>query len=155
MKTLFKRKLSIVFLIIQVLISAALVGIALYMGALPMKYIAILIGVSIFFLAYEVFSQMTQKSYIVGRVLCGVICLFYIAGGYYCVNTYSAVDAMTGHQIKVDQISCIVLKDDPAKVLADTKDYTYGILAANDRENTDQTLSDVEKAVGQKPATME
>lgn len=80
MKTLFKRKLSIVFLIIQVLISAALVGIALYMGALPMKYIAVLIGVSIFFLAYEVFSQMTEKSYIVGRVLCGVICLFYIAG---------------------------------------------------------------------------
>ena len=155
MKTLFKRKLSIVFLIIQVLISAALVGIALYMGALPMKYIAVLIGVSIFFLAYEVFSQMTEKSYIVGRVLCGVICLFYIAGGYYCINTYSAVDAMTGHQIKVDQISCIVLKDDPAKVLADTKDYTYGILAANDRENTDQTLFDVEKAVGQKPATME
>lgn len=87
MKTLLHRKLSIVFLIVQILISAALIGVALYVGAIPMKYIMALAAVSIFFLAYEVFSQMTDKSKIIGRVLCGLICLVYIGGGYYCLYT--------------------------------------------------------------------
>lgn len=155
MKTLLKRKISIVFLIIQILVSAALVGIAFYVGFIPLKYIVALIAVCLFFLAYEVFSQISDKSYIVGRIICGVLCLFYIGGGYYCVNTYSAIDEMAGQQVKVDQISCIVLKDDPAQSIYDTKDYNFGILAVNDRENTDKALAEVKAAIGQDPVTTE
>lgn len=155
MKTLLSRKLSIVFLIVQFLISAALVGIAFYVGFIPLKYIVALIVVCLFLLAYEVFSQMTDKTYIVGRVLCALICFFYIGGGYYCVNTYSAIDEMAGQQVKVDEISCIVLKDDPAQSIYDTKDYTFGILATNDRENTDKALAEVQAAIGKEPAKTE
>jgi len=98
---------------------------------------------------------MTDKTYIVGRVLCALICFFYIGGGYYCVNTYSAIDEMAGQQVKVDEISCIVLKDDPAQSIYDTKDYTFGILAANDRENTNKALAEVQAAIGKEPATIE
>ena len=149
MKTLLSRKLSLVFLIVQFLISAALVGVAFYVG-----FIALIV-LCLFLLAYEVFSQMTDKTYIVGRVLCALICFFYIGGGYYCVNTYSAIDEMAGQQVKVDEISCIVLKDDPAQSIYDTKDYTFGILAANDRENTNKALAEVQAAIGKEPATIE
>ena len=155
MKTLLSRKLSLVFLIVQFLISAALVGVAFYVGFIPLKYIVALIVLCLFLLAYEVFSQMTDKPYIVGRVLCALICFFYIGGGYYCVNTYSAIDEMAGQQVKVDEISCIVLKDDPAQSIYDTKDYTFGILAANDRENTNKALAEVQAAIGKEPATIE
>lgn len=155
MKTLLSRKLSLVFLIVQFLISAALVGVAFYVGFIPLKYIVALIVLCLFLLAYEVFSQMTDKIYIVGRVLCALICFFYIGGGYYCVNTYSAIDEMAGQQVKVDEISCIVLKDDPAQSIYDTKDYTFGILAANDRENTNKALAEVQAAIGKEPATIE
>lgn len=155
MKTLLSRKLSLVFLIVQFLISAALVGVAFYVGFIPLKYIVALIVLCLFLLAYEVFSQMTDKTYIVGRVLCALICFFYIGGGYYCVNTYSAIDEMAGQQVKVDEISCIVLKDDPAQSIYDTKDYTFGILAANDRENTNKALAEVQAALGKEPATIE
>lgn len=155
MKTLLSRKLSLVFLIVQFLISAALVGVAFYVGFVPLKYIVALIVLCLFLLAYEVFSQMTDKTYIVGRVLCALICFFYIGGGYYCVNTYSAIDEMAGQQVKVDEISCIVLKDDPAQSIYDTKDYTFGILAANDRENTNKALAEVQAAIGKEPATIE
>lgn len=155
MKTLLSRKLSLVFLIVQFLISAALVGVAFYVGFIPLKYIVALIVLCLFLLAYEVFSQMTDKTYIVGRVLCVLICFFYIGGGYYCVNTYSAIDEMAGQQVKVDEISCIVLKDDPAQSIYDTKDYTFGILAANDRENTNKALAEVQAAIGKEPATIE
>lgn len=77
MKTLLSRKLSLVFLIAQFLISAALVGVAFYVGFIPLKYIVALIVLCLFLLAYEVFSQMTDKIYIVGRVLCALICFFY------------------------------------------------------------------------------
>ena len=73
MKTLLSRKLSLVFLIVQFLISAALVGVAFYVGFIPLKYIVALIVLCLFLLAYEVFSQMTDKIYIVGRVLCALI----------------------------------------------------------------------------------
>lgn len=155
MKTLLSRKLSLVFLIVQFLISAALVGVAFYVGFIPLKYIVALIVLCLFLLAYEVFSQMTDKTYIVGRVLCALICFFYIGGGCYCVNTYSAIDEMAGQQVKVDEISCIVLKDDPAQSIYDTKDYTFGILAANDRENTNKALAEVQAAIGKEPATIE
>lgn len=155
MKTLLSRKLSLVFLIVQFLISAALVGVAFYVGFIPLKYIVALIVLCLFLLAYEVFSQMTDKTYIVGRVLCALICFFYIGGGYYCVNTYSAIDEMAGQQVKVDEISCIVLKDDPAQSIYDTKDYTFGILAANDHENTNKALAEVQAAIGKEPATIE
>ncbi len=155
MKTLLKRKISIVFLIIQILVSAALVGVTFYVGFIPLKYIVALIAVCLFFLAYEVFSQISDKSYIAGRIICGVICLFYVGGGYYCVNTYSAIDEMAGQQVKVDQISCIVLKDDPAQSIYDTKEYNFGILAVNDRENTDKALAEVKAAIGQDPKTTE
>ena len=155
MKTLLGRKISIVFLIIQFLISAALVGVAFYVEFIPFKYIVALITVCLFFLAYEVFSQMTDKSYIVGRVLCGLICLFYIGGGYYCVNTYSTIDEMADQQVKIDKISCIVMKDDPAQSIYDTKDYNVGILAANDRENTEKALTEVKAAISQDPRKTE
>lgn len=155
MKTLLDRKISIVFLIIQFLVSAALVGITFYVGFVPMKYIVSIIIICVFFLVYEVFSQLTDKSYIIGRILCAVICLFYVGGGYYCVNTYSSIDEMAGQQVKIDQISCIVLKDDAAQSIYDTKDYNFGILATNDRANTDKALSEVKAAIGQEPMKTE
>lgn len=155
MKTLLKRKLSIVFLVVQILISVALVGVTIFVGAIPMKFVAVLVAVMLFFLAYGIFSQMTDKLYILGRVLCMVICLFYIGGGYYCVYTYSAIEEFAGNQVKIDRLSYIVLKDDAAQSIYDTKDYKFGILGVNDRANTDKALAKVEEAVGQKPETSE
>ena len=155
MKTLLSRKISIVFLVIQLLVSAALIGIAFYVDLFSTKYMVALIGVCVFFLAYAVISQMTDKSRIIGRILCVVICLFYAGGGYYCINTYSAIDEMADQQVKVDQISCIVMKDDPAQSIYDTKEYKFGILDVNDRANTDKMLAEVQKAIGQEPLKVE
>ena len=50
MKTLLSRKLSLVFLIVQFLISAALIGVAFYVGFIPLKFIVLLIVVCLFLL---------------------------------------------------------------------------------------------------------
>ncbi len=155
MKALFKRKLGIVFLIFQLLVSIGLIVIAVHVNLFAAKYLIMLIAVIVFFLAYMIFSQISDKSYIVGRILCVLICGFYAFGGYYCMYTYSAIDDMAGQDVKVDQISCIVLKDDPAQSIYDTKDYTYGILKTNDRANTDKSLAQVKAAIGTDPKIAE
>lgn len=147
MKTLLKRKLSFVFLIVQLLISVLVCGLAVYVGFIPQKYVIALIVVCALLLVYQVFTQMTNSSYIMGRVLCVFFCGFFIGGSYYMLTTHAAMSEIGGAEVKTDIISYYVLKDDPAKSLADAKDYKFGILAQQDRENTDKALAKAKEIV--------
>ena len=148
MKTLLKRKLSFVFLIVQLLVSVFLCGLAIYVGFIPQKYVIALIAVCVLLLVYQVFSQMTKSSYVMGRILCIFFCAFFLGGSYYMYTTHAAMSDIGGAETKTDVISFYVLKDDPAKSLADAKDYKFGILAQQDRENTDKALVKAKEIVG-------
>lgn len=148
MKVLLQRKLSLVFLIAQLLVSAALCAVAFYVEFIPVKYVVAMIAVCVLLLAYQVLSQMTKSSYIIGRVLCVFFCLFFAAGGYYMVDTYAAVEEIGGAETKIDVISFYVLKDDKAQSIKDAKDYTFGILKVQDRENTDRAMAEAKTEAG-------
>ncbi len=155
MKTLLGRKLSIVFLIIQLLVSVTLCVLAVYVGFVPGKYVAVLVGVCVLLFLYQVFSQMTNSSYVIGRALCVFFCAFFIGGSYYIYDTYATMRDIGGAETKVDVVSFYVLKDDKAKSIADAKDYTFGILSTQDRENTDKAMADAEKLAGDSLMTKE
>ena len=155
MKVLLERKLSFVFLILQFLLSAALCGMAIYVGYIPRKYIVMLIVVCVLLLAYQLFSQIANSSYIIGRVLCVCFCAFFIGGGYYIQDAYATMSDIGGVDTKVDVISFYVLKDDKAQSIVDAKDYDFGILATQDRENTDKTLQAAKETAGQELKTVE
>ena len=148
MKVLVQRKLSLMFLIIQFLVSAVFCGVAIYVGFIPTKYIAAIIAVCVVLLGYQILSQITDASYIIGRVLCVFFCAFFIGGGFYIYDARAAVEDIGGASTKLDEISFYVLKDDPAKSLKDAKDYTFGILELQDRENTDKALQEGQKETG-------
>lgn len=149
MKILLQRKLSFVVLIIQLLVSAVLCGISVYVEFVPTKYVVAIFTVCILLLAYQVLCQMTSSSYVIGRVLCIFFCAFFIGGGYYMYDTYAAVDEIGGAETKVDVISFYVLKDDKAQSIKDAKDYTFGILSLQDRENTDKAMAEAKTEAGQ------
>ena len=149
MKVLLQRKLSLVFLIIQFLMSVALCALTVYVQFVPAKYVVAIIAVCVCLLVYQVLTQMTNASYMIGRVLCIFFCAFFIGGGYYLYDAYAAVDEIGGAETKIDVISFYVLKDDPAQSIADAKDYSYGVLAVQDRENTDKALVDAKALAGQ------
>lgn len=155
MKVLLERKLSFVFLILQFLLSAGLCGMAIYVGYIPVKYIVMLIIVCVLLLAYQLFSQIANSSYIIGRVLCVCFCAFFIGGGYYIQDAYATMSDIGGVDTKVDVISFYVLKDDKAQSIVDAKDYDFGILATQDRENTDKTLQAAKETAGQELKTVE
>ncbi len=155
MKVLLERKLSFVFLAIQLVFSVALCWLAIFVGFIPTKYVAALITVCVLLFAYQLLSQLTNNSYIFGRILGVFFCVFYLVGGYYMYDARAAVEDFSGVDTKVDVISFYVLKDDAAQTISDAKDYQFGVLSVQDRENTDASIQDAEKRVGQSLTVVE
>lgn len=155
MKILWKRKISLIFLILQFLLSAGLCATAVYVGYIPGKYIAAMVAVCVLLLLYQIFCQITESSYQIGRVLCLCFCAIFIGGAYYMQNAYATMSDIGGVDTKLDIISFYVLKDDKAQSIVDAKDYDFGILASQDRENTDKTLTAAKETAEQDLKTQE
>jgi LCP family protein required for cell wall assembly len=62
--------------------------------------------------------------------------------------TKSTLEKNAGISVETSQISVYVNDDDPAEVIADAKNYTFGILKELDRENTDETVAKINEALG-------
>lgn len=148
MKTLLKRKISIVIILLQLIVSALFCIYVGKTGLVPMKYMILIGIVSGILLVYQIFSQISNSSYIFGRVLFLFFGMIFFVGANYIKESMAALQDVGGATTKVDIISFYVLKDDPAKTIADAKDYTYGILSAQDRENTDKAMADAYNKVG-------
>nr|MCR5691371.1 hypothetical protein [Eubacterium sp.] len=155
MKNLLSRKLSFVFLIIQLLASVVLVALAVYTGMIPDRYIAAIIVVEAVLLIYQFLAQMANSSYVMGRILCICFCAFYLGGSYYIYDSYAAVEDIGGAETKIDIISFYVLKDDPAQSIDDAKEYTFGILGVQDRENTNKAIAQANADLGTTIKTVE
>lgn len=147
MKTLGKRKISVVVIILQLVVSVLFCVYVGMTGLIPVKYMVPLVAVAVLLLVYQVMSQMTNSSYIFGRVLALVFCMIFLVGANYVRESMAALQNVGGATKKVDVISYYVLKDDKAKTLGDAKDYTFGILQTQDRDNTDKTLAEAQKKV--------
>lgn len=152
MKVLVSRKISIVFLSILVLASAGVIGLMWYIDVLPVKYMICLIAAALFFLVYGIFSQMTQKTYILGRILIAVFVLLYGGVCYYAYSTLDTLNEISGEQVKLDTVSYIVLRADGAKTLSDTKGYQYGSLENIDKDTSIQALDNVRNVLKQEVA---
>ena len=155
MKTLVKRKISLVVIILQLLVSVLFCVYVGTTGLVPMKYMIPLVIVAVLLLVYQVLSQMTDSSYIFGRVLAIVFSAVFLVGANYVRESMAALQNVGGATTKVDVISYYVMKDDKAQTLGDAKDYSFGILSAQDRENTDRALDDANKKVGKSLSTVE
>ena len=155
MSKLMSRKLSFVFIILQLLFSIGLCMLVFFVGFISTKYAIILVCACVILMVYQVLSQIANSSYIIGRILCVAFCAFFCFGGYYLYSTYHAMAQISGANTKIDVISYYVLKDDPAKSLMDAKDYKYGILKDIDRENTNKALAEAKNEVGKDLTTVE
>ena len=152
MKTLLERKISLVVIILQFLVSLL---VCIYFGTtglVPVKYMVAIAVVMVVLLVYQVMSQLTNSSYIFGRVLAVLFCAVFLVGANYVRESMAAFQNATK---KVDVISFYVMKDDAAKTLADAKNYSFGILRQQDRENTDKAVQDASKKLNKTLNTVE
>ena len=124
-------------------------------GLVPVKYMVAIAVVMVVLLVYQVMSQLTNSSYIFGRVLAVLFCAVFLVGANYVRESMAAFQNVGGATKKVDVISFYVMKDDAAKTLADAKNYSFGILRQQDRENTDKAVQDASKKLNKTLNTVE
>lgn len=148
MKTIFKRKISLIVILLQLVVSVLFCVYVGTLGAIPTKYLVALVIASVLLLVYQIMSQATNSSYIFGRVLALVFGMIFFVGAKYMNESMAALQDVGGATVKVDIISFYVLNEDSAKTIADAKDYTYGILSVQDRENTDKALAEAKSKAG-------
>lgn len=153
MGKLLERKLSLVFIILQFVVSLVLCIYLHISGVVPMKYNILIDIVFVVLLAYQVLSQLTNASYVLGRIVSVLICVISLAGFNFVQSTESDIEDIGGAKTKIDVISFYVLKDDSAQTLQDAKDYTFGTLSGLDGENTQKAVKAVETEVGQSITT--
>lgn len=153
MKQLLKKKLGFVFIILQFLLTVGLIGLVMYVDMLPDKYLLMGVLGLVFIMLYTFFSQMSKRLYVVGRILSGIFCVIMVVGAAYLWRGYTAIDNMSAANVKVDELSALVLATDKAETIDDVKDYQFGIIENIGREYTDSMLESIKKDTGKMVAT--
>ena len=148
MSQLLKKKLGFVFIILQFLLTIGLIGLILYVDMIPDKYLLLGVLGLVFIMLYTFFSQMSKRLYVVGRILSVIFCIIILIGTGYLWRGYNAIDNMSAANVKVDEISALVLSTDKAETIDDVKDYQFGIIENVGRKYTDSMLESVKKDVG-------
>ena len=143
------RKLSIPGLIlsaVMLVLTVIFLILAFHTQMIPTSYMVILcvIGFAVWLAAFLLMKKPGRKVRFIIGIIWMIIWLFlYTAAGYYLYQTRSALSDITDTVTESSVIAFYVKENDPAKTLADAKDYNFGILKDLDRENTDKALDRV------------
>ena len=115
-------------LILQVIMSAAFMGVLVLLDMLPLKYLA-LAALILFFLWCITFTTQAvrKKKGVTGKVYSILLIAVLAVGTYYIAKTNDMIAAITSGGSKVDKMVVAVLKDDPAETLEDASDYEFGV----------------------------
>ena len=149
--------IQIVALVIMLLAEILLGVIVLIINMLPNEYVAILIAALVavaagiaLFMFIKVKSNIAQWRRITSGVLAFVLacgCLVVTKLGW---DAYSFVNNVTGDVSPTMSTYVLVLNENAAKTLEDTKDYKYGAIEGYDEEHTQQLLNIVKEKTGDK-----
>lgn len=148
------RIISFVFL----LIVAAFACLLIYTDLLPVKYIAVIVGVLLLYLvivALLVLKLRHKVRFWIGTVMAVLMTVLLGFGSAYIYKTIHTLDNISGVNTVVSQINVYVRTDDPADSVSDASDYVFGILSELDRENTDHTIEQIQLETGKEIAVQE
>ncbi|NLJ89592.1 MAG: hypothetical protein GX323_01715 [Clostridiales bacterium] len=144
------RKVGIILANIQLIITFVFLGLLIMLNVLPFKYLIALVVVLLFFVGYAFLSQLTRHYRKLGKVLSVIISIVLVFGCNYLVQTRSMISDISGKNTKKDEMSIVVLKEDPADSINDTIDYMYGINEIIDREKSNEVIDSINKELDTK-----
>jgi hypothetical protein len=146
-----KRKVSIIILIIQAVLTIGAIAVGAILGFIPDGYMAGFIVLALVFMAYGFVSQLSRKYYRIGRVLCIIFCVLYISGSAYAITNQSKYDDSYDFQVIENSkgLSYITLKSEQITKLSEATDYTIGVSQDQTSVVTDE-IESVKKKFGHK-----
>lgn len=119
---------------------------------LPMK-LTVLITVLLFVLwliaAILLWTPRRVGQYIFGILLCLLLTVGMGAGFYFLNGALNTIVNITGTQVQVAHMGVYALKESSVQSMEDLTNKSLGILSNHDQENTQSTLQEIEKKLGQ------
>ncbi len=123
----------------------AVFGVMLYrLNMLPMPLmIGVLAGLLIIILGigFLIGRAKGRGRWIVGVVLDVLLGALLVVGSAYIMRGISTLQHITQTKTEVSVVNVYVRADDAAQSLSDVVNYSFGIVAKLDRDNTDQTIA--------------
>lgn len=83
-----------------------------------------------------------------GAILVLIVVLLLGLASFYIYRTVTMLNTITNTTVGVSDVGIYVRADDPAQALEDARDYRFGILEIQDRENTDKVVALLEETYG-------
>lgn len=101
----------------------------------------------------HIFVQLPVRRNKIGKLICGILAVILSAvmiyGTVAAGAVQSALNKISGIIVEKQVTAVIVMKEDEATELGDTKGYRFGILANRDTENTQSILEAMKKSMGE------
>ena len=129
------------------LISSVLLGIVfMKLDLFPVLYQIIMVIVLFIMLAIPLALQKNAFTRVCAILFSLIISAVFVMGSFYLWKTHKMLDDITVEDTEttLEDVTIVVLAEDAAQSINDTKEYTYGIQKVIDRENTDVTLQSIE-----------
>ena len=140
------RRLGKFLVFLQTILTLVFLGLVYILNILPFKYKAVLTGtLLVLWLIVRISQKRAQKRGVLGKMLSLVVIAILGIGIYYVGIINGAFDRLIGGTHKIDTMAVVVLKDDVADGLEDTKYYDFGVqyqLGAEDMRATIEKINE-------------
>lgn len=145
--------LGLLALVCMLVCSVILLVRVLDAGVLTTVLTVVFILVLVLLNGLHAFVQLPVRRNVAGKLICSVVALALSAAMIFTSTAAGSfmkfLSNITSGGSSKTTVSVVVRADDKAETINDTFGYTYGILEAMDRENTDALLSHIEDGLGQ------
>lgn len=139
-----------ILIALQLISSVFLIGLLQFTGMIPLKMIAFGAAVLFFFWSITFYNQMLPKKHgILGKILSLLLICAVSLSSYYVVKANDMLNNVTKVTVRENKMVVAVLKEDPAQVLEDAADYTFGVQYMKGAENVNGTVRDIQEQLGQ------
>ena len=111
---------------------------------IPVGYLVIGAVLLLILLLVIIISQRNKVTGIIAMILSAILTLGMGYGNYMLYHTNWMLDQVTNVTVQVDTINLYVLNEDKAETVEDVAGYQFGILAAGERQSTDEVVQSLE-----------
>lgn len=140
---------------IQLVITVVFMALMQYVDILPGSFKMLVNVLLVLFCIVTLITQHWKIPGIITKVFAVLFSLILVVGCVYINSTRKAISNISGTKVHETEMGVYVLADSEAKTVNDLKDGTFGIISNIDRENTDKTVSDINKELSSNINTVE
>ena len=120
-------------------------------GMLPMKFILVIIAALVLLVLLVLLLTWNPRyrfRYVLGLLLAVILCVVFAVGTVYVFKTISTAKTVTTTKVETAAVGIYVPIEDANDFANVAAGYTYGILAEQDRENTDEAIAQINSEFG-------